>query len=242
MSEGIDPARQLAQHAASLRAAGVEYLSVMPALPLVLAREEPAPVIEAGPADDRRVALGLLAKEVAGCMRCPALASTRTRTVFGVGPLDAEVCFVGEAPGADEDRRGEPFVGAAGQLLDRILAASGLKREEVFICNVLRCRPPANRKPEPDEASNCREWLEKTLELVKPKFLVALGGSATLHWLGVSTGITRIRGKWFDYKGTPVLATFHPSYLLRNPDAKREVWEDMKALLARLGRPVPGKA
>jgi DNA polymerase len=148
---------------------------------------------------------------------------------------------VGEAPGADEDRLGAPFVGAAGQLLDRILAACGMKREEVFICNVLRCRPPGNRKPEPAEAANCREWLEKTLALVRPKHIVALGGSATQYFLGISTGITKIRGQWFEHRGIPVLATFHPSYLLRNPSAKREVWEDMKLLLARLGRPVPGK-
>jgi DNA polymerase len=187
------------------------------------------------------VALQTLAKEVAGCTRCAGLASTRTQTVFGVGPLGAELCFVGEAPGADEDRIGEPFVGAAGQLLDRIITACGMTRSEVFICNVLRCRPPGNRRPEPVEAQNCREWLDRTLELVKPKFLCALGGSVTKYMLGIETGITRIRGRWFDYRGTPVLATFHPSYLLRNPEAKREVWEDMKSLLARMGRPVPGK-
>src|SRR5262249_58322577 len=113
----------------------------------------------------------VLAERVAACTRCPGLAATRTQTVFGAGPVDADICFVGEAPGADEDRLGEPFVGAAGQLLNRILAACGLKREEVYICNILRCRPPGNRQPTPEEADNCREYLERTIELVRPRFL-----------------------------------------------------------------------
>ncbi|MBY0232520.1 MAG: uracil-DNA glycosylase [Gemmataceae bacterium] len=247
MSEGIDPARQLAQHVASLRAAGVEWIGIAPPLPAPEPVQVQASLFAAAPPEeateggDRRVALEMLRKQVASCTRCPQLAATRTQTVFGVGPLDPEVCFVGEAPGADEDRTGIPFVGAAGQLLDRILAASGLKRDEVGIVNVLRCRPPGNRKPEPDEAANCEEWLTKTLELMRPKLLVALGGSATKFLLGVETGITRLRGRWLEWRGIPVLCTFHPSYLLRNPDAKRDVWEDMKSLLARMGRPVPGK-
>ncbi|MGL4550829.1 MAG: uracil-DNA glycosylase [Gemmataceae bacterium] len=239
-----DPLDHLARHLDSLRAAGVEHVAprkppaAPPAVQTSLFAAAAAPAD--GEAGDRRAELKVLAERVAGCTRCPQLASTRSRTVFGVGPLDAEVCFVGEAPGADEDRVGEPFVGAAGQLLDRILAASGLKREEVFICNVLRCRPPANRKPEPDEAANCSEYLERTVELVKPRFLVALGGSVTKFMLGIDTGITKLRGRWVEWRGIPVLCTFHPSYLLRVPEAKRDVWTDMKALLSRMGRPVPG--
>jgi uracil-DNA glycosylase family 4 len=200
--------------------------------------------LESPPLDDleqRRRALAELARQVSQCVRCPQLASTRTQTVFGVGPLDPELCFVGEAPGADEDRTGKPFVGAAGQLLTRILVASGLAREEVFICNILRCRPPGNRTPTPEEAGHCSEWLEKTIALVKPRFLVALGGVAATNLLGTTVGITRLRGKFYDYRGIPVLCTFHPSYLLRSPEKKKEVWEDMKTLLARLGRPIPGK-
>jgi uracil-DNA glycosylase family 4 len=240
-----DPLDHLAKHLDSLRAAGLEHVAprqpaAQPAAVQTSLFVAAAPAAAEGGADERRKELTVLAERVAGCTRCPQLASTRSRTVFGVGPLDAEVCFVGEAPGADEDRLGEPFVGAAGQLLNRILAACGMKREEVFICNVLRCRPPGNRKPEPDEAANCSEYLERTIELVKPKFLVALGGSVTKYMLGIETGITRLRGRWLEWRGIPVLCTFHPSYLLRTPEAKKDVWNDMKSLLARMGRPIPG--
>jgi DNA polymerase len=263
-----NPLEQVDQHLRSLRAAGVEHITPRPVggaphptppsatststtstptpavTPLAIQASLFAADLETVevPADqgERRTALTLLAEKVAGCTRCPQLASTRTQTVFGVGPLDTELCFVGEAPGADEDRTGEPFVGAAGQLLNRIIAACGMKREEVYICNILRCRPPGNRQPNPDEATNCREYLEETLRLVRPKFLCVLGGSATKYLLGVDTGITKLRGRWLEYRGIPVMATFHPSYLLRNPEAKREVWADMKLVLARMGRPIPG--
>jgi DNA polymerase len=195
----------------------------------------------AAPLEQRRRELEVLAERVAGCTRCAELAVTRTQTVFGVGPVGAELCFVGEAPGGDEDATGVPFVGRAGQLLTRIIVACGLKREEVYIANILKCRPPGNRQPLPNEAANCREYLERQLELVAPKFLCALGSVAVKYLLGTSLGITKVRGKFLDFRGVPVMCTFHPSYLLRNPAAKREVWEDMKALLARMGRPIPGK-
>ena len=254
-----DVTAQLRRHLESLRAAGVDWLPAKAPLPVWKA-ETPAPVespvgaaapglfeaaIQATPdgaaVEQRRVELQMLAEQVRGCTRCKELAATRTRTVFGVGPIDAELCFVGEAPGRDEDAVGEPFVGAAGQLLDRIIAAMGLKREEVYICNILRCRPPNNRPPNPEEAANCREYLEKTLELVRPKFICALGGTAAKFLLGVNTGITRLRGKWLDFRGVPVMCTFHPSFLLRAPENKRQVWDDMKVVLARMGRPVPQK-
>jgi DNA polymerase len=195
------------------------------------------------------VALDVLAGEVAECVRCSELAATRTQTVFGVGPLDVEVCFIGEAPGRDEDLQGEPFVGAAGQLLNRIIAAAGMKRQEVYICNVLRCRPPNNRPPRAEEAANCREWLERTLELVRPRYICTLGASAARYLLGLGPSVSmgRLRGRFYDYQGIPVLCTFHPSYLLRIPDEakkneeKRKVWEDMKMLLTRMGQPIPGK-
>jgi DNA polymerase len=172
-------------------------------------------------------------------LRCADLASSRNKTVFGVGPLDPELCFIGEAPGVDEDRLGEPFVGAAGQLLDRIIAACGMRRREVYICNILRCRPPGNRLPRADEAANCREYLEGTLALVRPRYICALGACAATNLLGVTLSIGRLRGRFHDYQGIPVLCTYHPAYLLRNPAAKRDVWEDMKKLLARMGRPIP---
>lgn len=191
--------------------------------------------------EGRRAELDALALRVAACVRCPELASTRKQTVFGVGPLDPDLCFLGEAPGADEDMQGEPFVGAAGQLLNRIIAASGMSREGVFIVNILRCRPPRNRVPEPVEAENCREYLDRTLALVKPKVICALGGTAVKNLLGVEQGITRLRGKWLNYRGIPVMPTFHPAFLLRTPAGKKEVWEDMKAILTRLGKAIPGK-
>jgi len=269
MTNDNDPLEQVEQHLRSLRAAGIEHAlprpvadsaaapptnsnSTTPAVPApATAPQTPnvqtslfAATVQAvavpGDHEQRRMALQQLAERVAQCTRCPPLAATRTQTVFGVGPIGAELCFVGEAPGADEDRLGEPFVGAAGQLLNRILAACGLKREEVYICNILRCRPPGNRTPTAEEAAHCREYLEETLRLVQPKFLCALGGTATKYLLGIDTGITKLRGRWLEYRGIPVLATFHPSYLLRNPEAKKDVWADMKRLLTRMGRPIPG--
>ncbi len=192
------------------------------------------------PVESRRQELIVLAKEVAQCKRCPELAA-RTQSVFGVGPLDSELCFVGEAPGADEDRQGEPFVGAAGQLLNKIIAAMGMKREEVYICNVLRCRPPGNRTPKKDEADHCREYLVGTLKLVRPKFICALGLCAAQTVLNTSSSLTRLRGKFHDYHGVPVICTYHPSFLLphRQPEKKKDVWDDMKMLLAKMGREPP---
>ncbi len=249
-----DVAAQVRRHLESLRAAGVDWLpahaslstapseaSATDAAPKPLFDVGPEPAVPAAPAyaEDRRRELTLLAEQVSGCVRCKELAATRTQTVFGVGRIDPDVCFIGEAPGADEDAQGEPFVGKAGQLLTRIIEAMGMKRADVYICNILRCRPPGNRQPLPDEAAHCREWLEKTLALVRPKIICALGASAVKYLTGTGTGITRLRGKFLDYRGTPVLCTFHPSYLLRDPTKKREVWEDMKTLLTRLGRPIP---
>jgi DNA polymerase len=189
-------------------------------------------------AEQRRHSLEVLTEQVSGCTRCGELASTRTQTVFGVGKLDADVCFIGEAPGADEDAQGEPFVGPAGQLLNRIIAACGMKREEVYICNIIKCRPPGNRLPQPNEAGNCREYLDKQIELIRPKFICALGACAAQNLLDTKAPIGRLRGQFLEYRGIPVLCTFHPAYLLRSPDRKKDVWEDMKKLMAKLGRPI----
>ncbi|CAN5534896.1 uracil-DNA glycosylase [soil metagenome] len=192
--------------------------------------------------EDRRQQLILVAERVKTCTRCPELASTRTQTVFGVGPVDAELCLVGEAPGADEDREGVPFVGRAGQLLDKILAACGLKREEVYICNILRCRPPGNRTPLPDEAAHCREYLDAQLALVQPKYICALGACAAQNLLGTTQSIGRLRGQFHRYKDIPVFCTYHPSYLLRSPEKKRDVWEDMQVLMKHMGRTLPPRS
>jgi uracil-DNA glycosylase family 4 len=189
--------------------------------------------------EERGHALQMWAEKVSKCSRCPELYSSRTQTVFGVGKIDPELCFIGEAPGADEDAKGEPFVGAAGKLLNRIIIACGMQREEVYICNIIKCRPPGNRAPLPSEAANCREYLEHQLDLVKPKYICALGATAVQYLLGTKQSIGRLRGQFQHYKGIPVLATYHPAYLLRSPEKKADVWEDMKKLMARMGRAIP---
>ena len=179
--------------------------------------------------------LKVLRGEVAGCSRCQELASTRTQTVFGAGPADARLVFFGEAPGADEDASGEPFVGKAGQLLTKIIEACTLKREDVYIMNVLKCRPPGNRNPEPAEVDNCRPYFERQLEIIRPEFICCLGTVAAQALLDSRESIGRLRGRWFNYESATVICTYHPSYLLRNPAAKRDVWDDMKRLMARMG-------
>ena len=185
--------------------------------------------------------LAALQQRVAACTQC-RLHETRTQTVFARGTRKSGICFVGEGPGADEDAQGLPFVGKAGQLLDRMIAAMGLARDDVYVCNIVKCRPPDNRKPQPDEAQACRPYLQEQLDLLKPDVIVALGATAVEGLLGISEGITRMRGKWKLFQGqTAVMPTFHPAYLLRNPSAKHAVWDDMCEVLRHLGLPVPGK-
>jgi DNA polymerase len=179
--------------------------------------------------------LAILRQEVAPCTRCGELAATRTQTVFGVGNPRAKLCFLGEAPGADEDRLGEPFVGRGGQLLNKIIEACRLKREDVYILNMLKCRPPGNRNPLPDELTNCRPYLERQLELIEPDYICCLGAVASQNLLGTTTPIGKLRGKFHGYRGAKVVCTFHPAYLLRNPAAKKDCWEDMKFLMREMG-------
>ena len=171
--------------------------------------------------------LPALRKFVDGCTRCK-LSSTRTNIVFGQGNPNAQLMFVGEAPGRDEDEQGLAFVGRAGQLLTKIIEAIGMKREDVFICNVLRCRPPNNRNPEPDEVASCMPFLDETIRLVAPRVIVTLGTFAAQAVLGTDESIGRLRGRWRTAKGTRVMPTFHPAFLLRSPERKKDVWEDMK--------------
>ena len=184
---------------------------------------------------DKAAALGQLADVVSGCTRCHQLCSTRKQTVFGVGHPDAKIMFIGEAPGADEDAQGEPFVGKAGQLLDRIIAACTLKREDIYICNVLRCRPPGNRTPLPQEAANCREFLDAQIHVVQPEYIVCWGSVAAQNLLNDKRPIGKMRGQFMTHKNARVLCTYHPSYLLRYPAAKAQVWEDMKYLMRDMG-------
>jgi DNA polymerase len=179
--------------------------------------------------------LEVLQQEVAGCTRCDELARTRTQTVFGVGNPRATLCFVGEAPGADEDRLGEPFVGRAGQLLTKIIEACRMKREEVYILNMIKCRPPGNRNPLPDELSNCRGYLERQLGLIRPEFICCLGAVAAQNLLGTTLSIGKLRGKVHVHRGAKIVCTYHPAYLLRNPAAKKDTWADMKLLMREMG-------
>jgi uracil-DNA glycosylase family 4 len=182
--------------------------------------------------------LQMLEEAVRPCTRC-GLAKHRKQTVFARGTGSSGVCFVGEGPGADEDAQGLPFVGKAGQLLDKMIEAMGLDRDEVYVCNVVKCRPPDNRKPELDEMAACMPYLNQQLELVAPQVIVALGATAVQGLFGTTEGITRMRGKWKSLREIPVMPTFHPAYLLRTPAAKREVWEDLQEVLRKIGRSPP---
>ena len=191
-------------------------------------------------AEERRAELVELFREAEVCARCP-LSKTRTRVVFGAGNADADLMFVGEAPGMHEDQQGLPFVGRAGQLLNTLLEEIGLSREDVFIANVLKCRPPQNRNPEPDEILSCQPFLDAQIHAIKPRILVGLGKFGAQYLLKTAEPITRLRGRMGEYQGIPVMPTYHPAYLLRNAGGKKDVWEDMKVVLRFLGRPVPGE-
>ncbi len=201
------------------------------------------PVAAVGPATavDPAAALAAIREDLGDCRRC-GLCAGRTNLVFGVGDPRARLMFVGEGPGADEDAKGEPFVGRAGQLLDKIIAAMGLCRRDVYIANIVKCRPPENRTPLPDEASTCLPFLEAQIAAIRPEVLVALGRTAAQWLSGVEfASITRERGRWLEHRGIPVKVTFHPAYLLRNQAAKRPVWDDMQDVMERLGLPKPAR-
>jgi uracil-DNA glycosylase len=193
--------------------------------------------------------LAAINQRVRACVKCPNLANSRTQTVFGVGNPDADLMFVGEAPGADEDAQGEPFVGRAGQLLTKIIKAMGFAREEVYIANILKCRPDTpgsaygNRPPTPREMQTCRPYLMEQINIIGPKVIVALGAVAVEGLLGTRAPMRELRGRWNSFNGTPLMVTYHPAYLLRNqsPSEKRKVWEDMMLVLERLEKPISEK-
>ncbi len=188
-------------------------------------------------ASDRRARLSVVEAEVSTCTKC-RLHAGRTRTVFARGNPDARLVFVGEGPGFNEDQQGLPFVGKAGQLLDRMIAAMGFSQDEVYICNVVKCRPPENRTPSPDEAAACMPYLRAQLEVIAPAVIVALGRCAAEN-LGVAQEGQRWRGVWGTFEGVRVMPTYHPAYLLRNPEHKRPVWQDLQEVVAALGRELP---
>jgi uracil-DNA glycosylase family 4 len=234
----------VARHLQRLHADGVTQLprvavtAAAGSAPPEADRGEPTvqlPSASADPTADAATGLATLAAEVAACTLCQELATTRTQTVFGAGHPRAKLCFLGEAPGADEDRQGEPFVGRAGQLLNRILAACRLRRDDVYILNILKCRPPGNRNPQPAEAAHCRPFLDRQLALIRPEFICCLGTIAAQNLLDTTESIGRLRGRFHPYQEMQVLCTYHPAYLLRNPAAKRHVWDDMKMLMRAMG-------
>ena len=225
---------------------------VFPVNPIAVPAADPAPVALSSTSltpEAKAGAMQSLRERALGCVKCQNLASTRTNVVFGVGSIDAEVMFVGEAPGADEDQQGEPFVGAAGQLLTRIIQTMGLSRETVYIANILKCRPDTpgqtsgNRKPTAAEMQTCIPYLHSQIDLIRPKALVALGATAIEGLLGAAGGISRLRGHWQTYRGIPLMPTFHPAYLLRNQalTEKRKVWEDMLKVMEKIGLPISEK-
>jgi uracil-DNA glycosylase len=178
--------------------------------------------------------LGLIRETIGDCTRCK-LHKARTNIVFGVGSVKAQLVFVGEGPGRDEDAKGEPFVGRAGKLLTQMIEAMGLRREDVYICNVVKCRPPENRLPEKDEIVTCSPFLFRQIDVIRPKVICCLGSCASQTLLQTTQGISRFRGEWFDFRGSKLIATYHPAYLLRNPNAKGEVWKDLQKVMAVLG-------
>jgi len=213
---------------------------------------DPAPLTAPLPTLDpaaKAVAFAELREKVLACIKCPNLVASRKTVVVGVGNPDASLMFVGEAPGADEDEQGEPFVGKAGQLLTKIIETMGLSRQQVYIGNILKCRPDTpgqsagNRKPTPEEMQTCIPWLHQQIDLIRPKVLVALGATAVEGLLGKTIGITKLRGNWQTYRGIPLMPTYHPAYLLRNQamSEKRKVWEDMLAVMDKLQMPISAK-
>lgn len=220
-----------------------------PSGPLVAAKRTeagpPAPSID----PKKSSTLAAINERVCACVKCPNLANSRTQTVFGVGNPEADLMFVGEAPGADEDAQGEPFVGKAGQLLTKIIKAMGFAREDVYIANILKCRPDTpgqaygNRPPTPREMETCKPYLMEQIDIIQPKVIVALGATAVEGLLGTRLPMNQVRGRWNEFNGTPLMVTYHPAYLLRNqsPSEKRKVWEDMMQVLERLEKPISEK-
>lgn len=230
----FDLRRALVQQLESLGRAGVLQLST----PRPRPEEAPSPM----PKASTDTSLDVIQAEVAVCTRCPELVANRTQTVFGGGNPGARLCFLGEAPGADEDAQGVPFVGRSGKVLSDIIERGmKLSRDDVYILNILKCRPPGNRNPLPEEAGNCREYLDRQLAMIEPEFICCLGLVAAQNLLGVNEPLARLRGNWYEYRGARVMCTYHPAYVLRSPNTARpEVWKDIQMLMREMGLPLEG--
>ena len=246
-SNPVDLVRQLHLHLESLQAAGVLFVprSQLVLAPLrVAAKQASTPVevpTQADPVEVRRRELDVLAQEVAACGKCSELFSTRLSTVFGAGPLDAEVMFVGDAPGSDEDAQGEPFVGKGGQLLRRIIGACGFTAPQTYLMNIIKCRPPRNRAPSTAECVNCRDFFQRQFELVRPKHVVALGEFTSRLLAQQNAKLSQLRNTVHQYRGVPLICTHHPDDIEddKTNRLRGETWSDMKLLLATMGRAVP---
>lgn len=220
-----------------------------PAERVIVSEELPSRMVTPKSSVEKAAAFAALRERVMACTKCEHLASSRKNVVFGVGNIETQLMFVGEAPGADEDAQGEPFVGRAGELLTKIIQAMGLQRSDVYIANILKCRPDTpgqtagNRKPTPEEMATCVSYLHEQIDIIQPRVLVALGATAIEGLLGKTLGIMKLRGQWKTYRGTPLMPTFHPAYLLRNQamSEKRKVWEDMLSVMEKLEMPISDK-
>jgi uracil-DNA glycosylase len=207
--------------------------------------DEPMPRTRAAVAEEPADPVQLLRdirQDLGDCTRCPLHTMGRKQIVFGTGNPHAELMFVGEAPGADEDQQGEPFVGRAGQLLNNMIVAMGLKREDVYIANIIKCRPPGNRTPLPEECATCSPFLLRQIDTIQPKVLVALGAVAARTLLGMNDSMGSLRGHWYQVRGSALAVTYHPAYLLRNPPAKKDTWQDLQMVMKRLGLEAPKKS
>jgi uracil-DNA glycosylase len=217
-----------------------DYLE--PPIPKLVSFNDLAPLPETRVADAQKAdGLAAIHEEIGDCTRCPLAYAGRHKIVFGDGDANARLMFVGEGPGADEDASGIPFVGKAGQLLNNMIQAMGLKREEVYIANIVKCRPPANRVPEPMEANTCDQFLLQQIDVVQPQVIVALGATAATYLLGVKRSLSALRGQWHSCRGAKLAVTYHPAFLLRDPTMKGEAWKDLQRVMAEMGLKAPAK-
>jgi uracil-DNA glycosylase len=229
-AEGVTSARQSATPVSvppTVKLISFNNLAPLPAAPL--------------PAADRAVALRAIQEEIGDCTRCPLAYAGRRKIVFGDGSPTARLMFVGEGPGADEDAQGIPFVGKAGQLLNNMIGAMGLSRSDVYIANIVKCRPPNNRVPEPVEANTCSQFLLRQIDVVQPEVIVALGATAAMYLLGVKQSLSSLRGRWHACRGAKLAVTYHPAFLLRDPRQKAEAWKDLQIVMAELGLTSPAR-
>jgi DNA polymerase len=215
--------------------------SVAEEIPTQVVNEDTDRVLSAAEFHDPAEALRAVREDLGDCTRCPLHKQGRKQIVFGVGNPRAHLMFVGEAPGADEDEQGIPFVGRAGQLLTNMIAAMGLRRDDVYIANIIKCRPPGNRTPEREECETCSPFLMRQIDVIRPKAIVALGAVAARTLLGLNDSMNNLRGRWYDFRGTRLAVTYHPAYLLRDPRQKKEAWKDLQMVMQYLGLTVPGK-